>query len=122
ILTLYDPDRSQTVTLLGRTSTWEAAFGTSPVNGQASIGMAMGRQRQVKGAGLRILTETVVSPTLARQLDDLLKVFPEAKWHQYEPVNRDMAYRGARLAFGEAVNTIYQLDRVDVVLSLDADF
>jgi molybdopterin-containing oxidoreductase family iron-sulfur binding subunit len=122
ILTLYDPDRSQTVTLLGRTSTWEAAFGKSAVNGQASIGMAMARQRQTKGAGLRILTETVVSPTLGRQLDDLLKAFPEAKWHQYEPVNRDMAYRGAHQAFGEPVNTIYRFDRADVVLSLDADF
>jgi MoCo/4Fe-4S cofactor protein with predicted Tat translocation signal len=122
ILTLYDPDRSQTVTLLGRTSTWEAAFGKSPVNSQTSIGMAMARQRQSKGAGLRILTETVVSPTLARQLDELLKALPEAKWHQYEPVNRDTAYRGARLAFGEPVNTVYDFDRADVVLSLDADF
>jgi molybdopterin-containing oxidoreductase family iron-sulfur binding subunit len=122
ILTLYDPDRSQTVTLLGRTSTWEAAFGKSRVNGQTSIGMAMARQRQIRGAGLRILTETIVSPTLGRQLDELLKAFPEAKWHQYEPVNRDMAFRGARQAFGEPVNTIYQFDRADVVLSLDADF
>jgi MoCo/4Fe-4S cofactor protein with predicted Tat translocation signal len=122
ILTLYDPDRSQTVTLLGRTSTWEAAFGTLPVNGQTSIGMVMARQRQMKGAGLCILTETVISPTLAWQLDELLNAFPEAKWHQYEPVNRDTAYRGARLAFGDPVNTVYQFDRADVVLSLDADF
>ena len=122
ILTLYDPDRSQTVTLLGQTSTWEAAFGALPVNGQPSVGMAIARHRERKGAGLRILTETVVSSTLAWQLDELLKALPQAQWHQYEPVNRDMAYRGAREAFGEPVNTVYRFDHADVVLSLDADF
>jgi MoCo/4Fe-4S cofactor protein with predicted Tat translocation signal len=122
ILTLYDPDRSQTVTLLGQTSTWEAAFGALPVIGQPSVGMAIARQRERKGAGLRILTETVVSPTLAWQLDELLKALPQAQWHQYEPVNRDMAYLGAREAFGEPVNTVYRFDHADVVLSLDADF
>ena len=93
ILTLYDPDRSQTVTLLGQTSTWEAAFGNLPVNRQSSIGQAIAHQRERKGAGLHVLTETVLSPTLAWQLEELLKVFPEARWHQYEPINRDMAYR-----------------------------
>src|SRR5208282_3520173 len=29
---------------------------------------------------------------------------------------------GARLAFGRYVNTVYRLDKSDVVLSLDADF
>src|SRR5438270_12088839 len=32
ILTLYDPDRSQNVTVLGQTTTWEAAFGSLPVH------------------------------------------------------------------------------------------
>src|SRR5437016_6149293 len=80
------------------------------LNGQPSVGMVMVRQRLRKGAGLRVLSETVVSPTLARQADELLKAFPAARWHQYEPVNRDTAYRGARLAFGTPVNTVYQFD------------
>jgi MoCo/4Fe-4S cofactor protein with predicted Tat translocation signal len=122
ILTLYDPDRSQTVTITGQTSTWDAAFGELPVKGHPAIGMALGQQRQRRGAGLRILTESVLSPTLGQQLHDLLGVFPEAKWHQYEPINRDAAHRGAELAFGEAVNTYYDFRPADVVLSLDADF
>ena len=63
------------------------------------------RSAPSKGAGLRILTETVTSPTLAGQLRELLGEFPEAKWHQYEPVGRDHARAGARLAFGEDVET-----------------
>ena len=50
------------------------------------------------------------------------KAYPEAKWHVYEPVNRDNALEGAKLAFGQPVETQYKLENVDVILSLDADF
>jgi molybdopterin-containing oxidoreductase family iron-sulfur binding subunit len=122
ILTLYDPDRSQTVTLLGKTSTWDAALGETEVSRQPSIGIAIEEQRRRRGAGLRLLTETVVSPTLASQIHDFLKAFPQAKWHQYEALARDTALRGAELAFGNPVNVYYDFQEADVVLSLDADF
>ena len=47
---------------------------------------------------------------------------PEAKWHVYEPIHRDMAWHGAQMAFGEPVNPVYDFRKADVVLSLDADF
>src|SRR5207237_917369 len=99
VLTLYDPDRSQTVTLLGQTSTWDAALGELPVGKIASLGSAVKEQRGKRGSGLRILSESIVSPTLGRQVEDFLKAFPEAKWHQYEPLARDSARRGGYLAF-----------------------
>jgi molybdopterin-containing oxidoreductase family iron-sulfur binding subunit len=114
VLTLYDPDRSQTVTHLGQTRTWDEA--------SAAIRSGTEQQRTRRGAGLRLLTETVVSPTLGRQLHDLLETFPEAKWHQYEPINRDTAFHGARMAFGQPVNIYYDFTKADIVLSLDADF
>ena len=46
-----------------------------------------------KGTGLRILTETVTSPTLGAQIKKLLAQFPEAKWHQYEPCGRRFGAR-----------------------------
>ena len=69
-----------------------------------------------KGAGLRILTETVTSPTLAApDPGSSSKEFPEAKWHQYEPVGRDNARAGARLAFGERRrDPVYHFDKADV--------
>ena len=45
-----------------------------------------------------------------------------AKWHVYEPINRDNVYEGAKLAFGEPVETRYDLSKADVIVSLDADF
>src|SRR5262249_14065426 len=47
---------------------------------------------------------------------------PEAKWHFWEPVNRDNVYEGARMAFGQPVETIYDFSKADVIVSLDADF
>jgi len=113
VLTLYDPDRSQTVIHEGRISNWDAfAVAMANVSGQQSP----------KGAGLRILTETVTSPSLAAQIQAVLKKFPQAKWHQYEQCGRDNVREGARLAFGKPANPVYKFDKADVIVSLDADF
>lgn len=114
VLGLYDPDRSQVVTKARRVSEWDAFL--------ADAKGALEAQRAKNGAGLRILTETVTSPTLAFQLETLLKDFPEARWHQYEPVNRDAVYAGARIAFGEDVEPQYRFEKAEIILSLDADF
>ncbi|HLJ11758.1 MAG TPA: TAT-variant-translocated molybdopterin oxidoreductase, partial [Planctomycetaceae bacterium] len=114
ILSLYDPDRSQTVLKAGRISTW-AEFLTA-------LSAKLKVLREAKGRGLAVLTETVTSPTLAHQLRSLLAEMPEATWHQHEPAGRDNVRAGARLAFGEYADTIYHFELAEVVLSLDADF
>jgi molybdopterin-containing oxidoreductase family iron-sulfur binding subunit len=70
ILTLYDPDRAQTVAKQGEHSSWEAFFN--------ELQPELERQRASGGAGLRLLTETVTSPTLAAQLQAFLSAFPSA--------------------------------------------
>jgi MoCo/4Fe-4S cofactor protein with predicted Tat translocation signal len=113
VLTLYDPDRSQTAIHEGRISDWDSfAVAMSNMRGQQSP----------KGSGLRILTETVTSPSLAAQVNAVLKQFPEAKWHQYEQCGRDNVREGAKLAFSKPVNPVYKFDKADVIVSLDADF
>ena len=114
VLTLYDPDRSQTLTHLGEINSWSTFLG--------DLREALSAQRQSKGAGLRVLTETVTSPTLAYQIKALLKEFPSAKWHQYEPANRDNVLEGSLLAFGEFVETQYRFEKASVILALDCDF
>jgi MoCo/4Fe-4S cofactor protein with predicted Tat translocation signal len=114
VLTLYDPDRAQTVTYLGQTRTWSEA--------QAAIGKVMQKLHEKRGTGLRLLTESIVSPTLSKQLTDFFTDLPEAKWHIYEPINRDSSWHGAQMAFGEYVNAVYDFSKADVVLSLDNDF
>src|SRR5712671_6028675 len=98
VLNLYDPDRAQTVTLAGEIRTWSAFLDAAQVMA-AEI-------KAVNGAGFRILTGTVASPSIEEQLQYLLKLYPQAKWHQWEPAGSDGAREGAKLAFGRYVNTV----------------
>ncbi|MGZ5435320.1 MAG: TAT-variant-translocated molybdopterin oxidoreductase [Pyrinomonadaceae bacterium] len=118
ILSLYDPDRSQTPLYRGETRPWTTFV--------AEIRGLLEKEndgiRAKRGAGLRFLTETITSPTLAAQMKQILTDFPEAKWHQYEPVNRDNARAGAIMAFGQDVHTTYDFSKADRILSLGSDF
>ena len=114
ILDLYDPDRAQNITYLGDVRSWNAFM--EAVRGPINV------QKSIAGGGVRILTQTVSSPTLAAQIRSYLEANPQAKWHVYEPINRDNVYEGAKLAFGEPVETRYDLSKADVIVSLDADF
>jgi MoCo/4Fe-4S cofactor protein with predicted Tat translocation signal len=114
LLDMYDPDRSQNVLYLGDISTWSTMVGAlqGPLSAQKTLG----------GAGIRVLSRNFSSPTLADQMQQFQKAYPQAKWHFYEPVNRDNVYAGAQMAFGQPVETTYDLSKADVIVSLDADF
>jgi len=114
LLTLYDPDRAQVVSNAGTVSTWNTFVTALATRLEAS--------KLPEGGGLRVLTETVTSPTLAQQLKAVQAKYPQAKCHQYEPANRDAVHAGSRLAFGEVVTTAYRVDKADVIVALGADF
>ncbi len=114
VLGLYDPDRSGVLTHLGQIRTWSDFKDDFKPRIQAL--------RSLKGSGLRILTGSVTSPTLAAQLEAILTDLPEARWHQWEPAGRHNVYRGAVAAFGEPVEVRYDLTKADVVVALDSDF
>src|SRR6202140_4694972 len=114
ILDLYDPDRAQNITYLGDVRSWNALM--------EALRGPMNAEKSMAGGGVRILTQTVTSPTLAGQIRDYISANPMAKWHVYEPINRDNVVEGAKQAFGEPVETRYDLSKADVIVSLDADF
>jgi molybdopterin-containing oxidoreductase family iron-sulfur binding subunit len=114
ILNLYDPDRAQTVLENDEIRSWSAFL-------DAAQGLATSVKAQ-NGAGFRILTGTITSPTLAWQLRKLLAQYPLAKWHQWEPAAGEGAREGAKLAFGRSINTVYAPGKANVILSLDSDF
>src|SRR5690606_4389504 len=107
VLTLYDPDRSRTVLGHGNVRTWS--------DFTEALSLAIGPHRTTGGAGLRLLTGPISSPSLLAQIRTMFESMAEARWHQWDPV------------FGTAQGgvapewPIYRLDRADVVVSLDAD-
>jgi MoCo/4Fe-4S cofactor protein with predicted Tat translocation signal len=114
VLSLYDPDRSHDVLNAGGKSSWQAFQ-------EAAAAEIKGRQI-TKGKGLRILTETVTSPTLAGQIDRFLKAYPGAAWHQYEPTCFDSARVASKQLFGHYADTHYNFENASIILALDADF
>src|ERR1700676_588715 len=114
VLNLYDPDRAQVVTYLGEIRSW------SQFLDKASSLSA--ETKATNGVGFRILTGTVTSPSLAKQIQALLKLYPQAKWHQWEPAVSDGAREGGKLAFGRYVSAVYRVEKAEVILALDSDF
>ena len=80
-------------------------------------------QQDKQGAGFRLLTETVASPTLAAQIRELLAgVSRRRSGCSGSRSAAHNAREGSRLAFGEYVDAQYAVEKADVILSLDADF
>ncbi|NOT47213.1 MAG: TAT-variant-translocated molybdopterin oxidoreductase [Acidobacteria bacterium] len=113
LLDMYDPDRSQEILYHGSTKSW--------LNFTTAFRAAVAENGKDGGAGIRILTETVTSPTLQAQIKQLQTELPNMKWVQYEPVNSDNAIAGAKLAFGSPAHAVYKFDKAERVLLLDAD-
>ncbi len=114
LMDLYDPDRAKEISYLGEIRTWE--------DFQIAWSFALSAVRARGGEGLRILSETVTSPTLGNQIHAVLNAFPKAKWHQFDPAGPHSSRSSGFFAFGKPVNTCYNFADADVVLALDADF
>ena len=114
VLGLYNPDRAQTVTFRGEVRPWSAF--------QAAMASALAAQKASGGAGLRILTEPITSPSLAELVATILRDYPSARWHQYDAAGSGGSGVGLRQATGSARQAIYHLEKADVIVSLEADF
>jgi molybdopterin-containing oxidoreductase family iron-sulfur binding subunit len=113
VLSLYDPDRSRTILKKDEIASPEAF--------RQALQAQLQQMEQRNGEGFRLLTSHVTSPTLLRQIDDLLQKFPKAAWHAYEPIDEDNVKAGAALAFGRPLRSVPQLDKAHVLVALDAD-
>jgi molybdopterin-containing oxidoreductase family iron-sulfur binding subunit len=105
LLDLYDPDRSQHVMFRGENREW-AEFAIEFRNKVIST---------KDGTGIYFLSETITSPTLARQWKAVQAAYPKAKLVQYDPAI-------AGTAFADGMRIQYDLAQADVIVSLDADF
>ena len=113
VLGLYDPDRSQSITLKGAPKTWNdfvTAWG--PLS---KVHAADG------GAGLAVLSESFSSPTLARLASELRARYPKLQWATYDAVSDENRLAGLRQATGRDLDVMLRFDRASVILSLDAD-
>lgn len=102
LLGLYDPDRSSGPQRGKAAATWdeaEAMFLTLRRGFDAN-----------KGAGLRLLTGPVGSPTLLRQIAQLKRRWPDMRWHVH-----------ASAGPVTPIQQVLHLDQVHALVCLDAD-
>jgi len=109
ILNLYDPDRSKSVHNVDQASSLEVFYKAA-------------RQAFEDSGDVRILTETVTSPTLASLIKEFISKHPGSKWHVYEPMNRDSQMAASNAVFGAPLQPVYNFSNADVIVSLDSDF
>ena len=113
LLDFYDPDRSQGLLHGGYIASWQAL--------QDEMLRVRARLAEARGAGFRILTGQVASPSLDAALGALLRQYPEARWTQWEPVSRESVQRGTALAYGRPLDLLPRVAAADVILALDSD-
>ena len=113
ILTLYDPRRAQSIVGDGQIDTWERLV--------TVLYERRGRLLARGGEGLRLLTGTVTSPSLAAQIGAVQKQFPAMRWHQWEPLHRDNELAAAQRAFGRPVERVFDLGAADVIFAVESD-
>jgi len=113
VLDLYDPDRPALPRLNGREVPWATA--------DVELDALAARLGETAGAGCRLLTGCVTSPTLLRQIDAFLERFPGAVRHVWEPALPVEAHAAGRLAFGRPVALHPQLAEAVSIVCLGAD-
>ena len=114
VLGLYDPDRSQTVQHVADVSDWDTFH--------AQMLGRFNALRDTKGQGFRLLTGPVSSPSLLAQIERMQQALPQMHWHVHAPVGRETMYAGAEQALGRKLETQWQFDKADLIVSLDGDF
>ncbi len=112
ILDLYDPDRSTRFTQDGNVKTHDDAVDfLSQLSKQAGT-----------GKGLAFLAGQSSSPSRARLQKAIADKLPDARWHEFEPVDFDIQRQAATIAFGQPVAPYFKIDAASIIVSLDCDF
>ena len=111
IFNLYSPDRSQAVKQGREFRSW------------ADFAAAWQKKQDIhradQGAGLRLLTGRITSPTLLRQIKALQSMYPRMVWHTYEPTD-DGQLAITESVFKRRLDALPRLQDADVLLSLNS--
>lgn len=113
VLQLWDPERSAMPRRMGVPASWDAFRG--------ELAQRRLAWQDDEGAGLRILTGPLASPTLHAQVRALLRQYPRARWHCYDPLDDGGTARAATLAFGRPLDVVPRVARAATIVSCDAD-
>ena len=113
VLSLYDTARIQGPLAKGKTITWEA------LDGQVSGELA---KVAAAGSGIRIVSQTILSPTTKKAIADFKAKYPTTEHVQYDSNSAYGILKANYSSFGKAVLPSYDFSKANVIVSFGADF
>ncbi len=111
VLDVYDPDRSRDFLNQGEKS--DAGSFEKAIEDIFS--------KAGDGSGIAFLAERNASPTRERLRSEIEKKYSKITWAEYEPTG-GLTSEAATAAFGAGVAAAPQLDKANVIVSVDCDF
>lgn len=113
VLSLYDSGRIKGPLLAGKPSDWKA-IDNEIQNKLGSI--------KSSGGSVRILTSTIISPSLKSALNEFASSAPNTKVVTYDVISANAIRIANEASFGKNVIPTFSFDKADFVLGIGCDF
>ncbi|MGH7441993.1 MAG: TAT-variant-translocated molybdopterin oxidoreductase, partial [bacterium] len=113
MLGVYDIRRLKNPRVDGKDSTW-AVLDAAVLDGLKAA--------RAKGRKIRLLSRTLLSPSLKAQIDAFLAAHPGSKHVVYDPLSASAILDAHKQTHGKRVLPHYRFDQAEVIASFDADF
>ncbi|MBK8967519.1 MAG: TAT-variant-translocated molybdopterin oxidoreductase [Lewinellaceae bacterium] len=113
VLSLYDTRRIKTAGTIEE--------GAVKAMGWADLDNKIKGQLQL-GGNVRLITNTIVSPTAKKALAEFMEKYPNSKVVTYDPVSSAALLAANQQCFGVRGIPTYKFGEADVIVSFDADF
>jgi len=113
VLSLYDNNRYTDPQIEGNTVTWEEL--DKKITSQL-------RQVAVSGGQIRIVSNTILSPTTLSVIDTFKAKYPNTKHVVYDPASASGILEANRKTLGKSMIPSYDFSKAEVIVSFGADF
>lgn len=113
VLSLYDTARIQGPLVKGKSASWEQL--DKQVSDQLTIVGSTGGE-------IRIVSQTVLSPTTKKAIEEFKLKYPSAQHVQYDANSAYGILKANETSFGKAVIPSYDFSKANVIVSFGADF
>lgn len=113
VLSLYDGERLKGPKAKGEDTTWEKA--------DAEIASELNKIA-AEGGNIRVLTNTIISPSTKQAIGEFLAKYPTAKHITYDTISYSAMRKANENSFGKAVIPSYDFNKAKVIVSVGADF
>jgi MoCo/4Fe-4S cofactor protein with predicted Tat translocation signal len=82
----------------------------------------IGKLNSLQGGAIRIVSQTILSPTTKKAIADFKAKFPNTEHVMYDPNSASGLIKANKASFGTAAVPSYNFDKANVIVSFGADF